>query len=42
VLAEHARRLDSEALVRLVHREAEAWAPALDDDVVILAVRRSG
>jgi sigma-B regulation protein RsbU (phosphoserine phosphatase) len=42
VLAEHARRLDPDALVRLVHREAEAWAPALDDDVVILAVRRSG
>jgi hypothetical protein len=26
--------------VRLVHREAQAWAPVLDDDVVILALRR--
>lgn len=40
VLAEHGRRLDPEALVRHVHREAQAWAPALDDDVVILALRR--
>jgi GAF domain-containing protein len=41
VLAEHARRTGAEELVRLVHREAEAWAPALDDDVVVLALRRS-
>ena len=40
LLAEHARELDAESLVRLLHREAEAWAPALDDDVVILALRR--
>jgi GAF domain-containing protein len=40
LLAEHARRLDADALVRLVQREAEAWAPALDDDIVILALRR--
>jgi sigma-B regulation protein RsbU (phosphoserine phosphatase) len=40
VLAEHGRRLDPEALVHRMHREAEAWAPALDDDVVILALRR--
>jgi GAF domain-containing protein len=40
LLAEHGRTLDPEALVTLMHREAEAWAPALDDDVVILALRR--
>jgi GAF domain-containing protein len=40
LLAEHGRRLGPEALVALVRREVEAWAPELDDDVVILAVRR--
>jgi GAF domain-containing protein len=40
LLAEHGRALDPDALVRLMHREAEAWAPTLDDDVVILALRR--
>ena len=40
VLAEHGRALDPQALVRLLHREAEAWAPKLDDDMVILALRR--
>jgi uncharacterized protein YigA (DUF484 family) len=40
LLAEHGRTLDPEALVTLMHREAEAWSPALDDDVVILALRR--
>jgi GAF domain-containing protein len=40
VLAEHARRLGPEALVAHVRRELEAWAPELDDDVVILALRR--
>jgi GAF domain-containing protein len=40
LLAEHGRDMEADALVRLVHREAEAWAPALDDDVVILALRR--
>jgi phosphoserine phosphatase RsbU/P len=40
LLAEHGRALAADALVRLVHREAEAWAPAIDDDVVILALRR--
>jgi GAF domain-containing protein len=40
LLAEHARRLGPEALVALVRREVEAWAPQLDDDVVILALRR--
>jgi serine phosphatase RsbU (regulator of sigma subunit) len=42
VLAEHARRLAPDALVSLVHREAQAWAPAIDDDIVVLALRRSG
>jgi serine phosphatase RsbU (regulator of sigma subunit) len=40
LLAEHARRLGPEALVALVRGEVEAWAPQLDDDVVILALRR--
>ena len=40
LLAEHGRTLDPQALVALLHREAEAWAPRLDDDVVILALRR--
>jgi serine phosphatase RsbU (regulator of sigma subunit) len=39
LLAEHGRRLGPEALVALVRREVGAWAPELDDDVVILAVR---
>jgi GAF domain-containing protein len=40
LLAEHGRALDPDALVALMHREAEAWAPSLDDDMVILALRR--
>jgi GAF domain-containing protein len=40
LLDEHARRLGPEALVALVRGEVEAWAPELNDDVVILAVRR--
>jgi serine phosphatase RsbU (regulator of sigma subunit) len=40
VLAAHARRLGPEALVARVRQEVEAWAPQIDDDVVILAVRR--
>jgi hypothetical protein len=40
LLAEHGRVLDPDALVHLLHREVEAWAPALDDDMVILALRR--
>jgi GAF domain-containing protein len=40
LLAEHAHTLDADALVQLLHREAEAWAPDVDDDVVILALRR--
>jgi GAF domain-containing protein len=40
LLAEHGRRLGPEALVALVRREVGAWTPELDDDLVILAVRR--
>ncbi|MEA2247912.1 MAG: hypothetical protein QOH46_2441 [Solirubrobacteraceae bacterium] len=40
LLAQYARRLGPEALVALVRDEVEAWAPELDDDVVILALRR--
>jgi GAF domain-containing protein len=40
LLAEHGRRLEPAELVRYVHDQAEAWSPALDDDIVILAVRR--
>ena len=40
LLAEHGRRRGPEALVALVRREVEAWAPEVDDDVVILALRR--
>jgi GAF domain-containing protein len=39
VLAEHGRTLAPEELVALVYREVEAWAPHLDDDVVLLALR---
>jgi serine phosphatase RsbU (regulator of sigma subunit) len=40
LLAEHGRVLDPDALVHLLQREVEAWAPSLDDDMVILALRR--
>ena len=40
VLAEHGRTLDPAELVHVVHREAQAWAPSMDDDVVVLALRR--
>jgi GAF domain-containing protein len=40
LLSEHGRRLGPEALVALVRREVDAWAPELNDDVVILALRR--
>jgi GAF domain-containing protein len=40
LLTEHAGELEAQALVELLRREAEAWAPDLDDDMVILALRR--
>jgi GAF domain-containing protein len=40
LLADHARGLDAEGLVQLLYQEALAWSPALDDDVVVLALRR--
>jgi sigma-B regulation protein RsbU (phosphoserine phosphatase) len=40
LLAEHGRTMDPAELVHLLQREAEAWAPAIQDDMVILAVRR--
>ena len=41
LLAEHgARARRRTRSCSLLHREAEAWAPALDDDMVILALRR--
>jgi sigma-B regulation protein RsbU (phosphoserine phosphatase) len=40
LLAEHGRTLDPEALVHLLLREVEEWSPSLDDDMVILALRR--
>ena len=39
VLAEHGRSLGPEELVAAVHREVLAWAPDLDDDLVLLALR---
>jgi GAF domain-containing protein len=39
VLAEHGRTLAPDALVALIYREVEAWAPQLDDDIVLLALR---
>ena len=30
----------AESLVQLLYREAQAWSPELDDDVVVLALRR--
>ena len=40
LLAEHGLREDPQDLVTLVRREVQAWTPRLDDDVVILALRR--
>jgi GAF domain-containing protein len=42
LLADHGRRLAPRSLVERVHREAEAWAPHLDDDIVVLALRPCG
>jgi serine phosphatase RsbU (regulator of sigma subunit) len=40
VLAEHGRRLAPRELVAEVFREVEAWAPDVDDDLVVLALRQ--
>jgi GAF domain-containing protein len=40
LLAEYGRTLDPDALVHRLQREVEEWAPTLDDDLVILALRR--
>jgi GAF domain-containing protein len=40
LIAAHARELAPDDLVRLLRAEAEQWAPELDDDMVILALRR--
>jgi GAF domain-containing protein len=40
LLEEHGRSLEPDALVRLLQHAAEDWAPSLDDDMVILALRR--
>jgi GAF domain-containing protein len=42
VLAADGRRLPPRELVARVRREVEAWAPNLDDDVVVLALRPCG
>jgi GAF domain-containing protein len=39
VLAEHGRGMAPSDLVDAVHREVQAWAPELDDDLVLLALR---
>jgi GAF domain-containing protein len=41
VLAEHGRTLAPRELVGVVYREVEAWAPQLNDDIVVLALRPS-
>lgn len=40
LLAEHGRTLAPDVLVERIHREAQAWSPTLDDDVVVVALRR--
>jgi len=40
LIAEHARGTPAAELVALLRREVEAFAPRLDDDMVILALRR--
>jgi GAF domain-containing protein len=39
ILAEHGRTLAPAELVGVIYREVEAWAPQLDDDIVLLALR---
>jgi phosphoserine phosphatase RsbU/P len=41
LLVEHGQRLGPDALVATVRREVETWCPALDDDLVLLALRPS-
>jgi hypothetical protein len=40
VLTEPGRDLEPNELVAAVHREVHDWAPELDDDMVLLALRR--
>lgn len=40
VLKAHGRSVSAEELVAVVHREVEAWAPSIDDDLALLALRR--
>jgi len=40
LLREHAQTMPPDELVRFLRREVEAWAPTLNDDMVILALRR--
>jgi serine phosphatase RsbU (regulator of sigma subunit) len=42
LLAEHGLALDPQALAERLRDEAHAWAPTLDDDLVVLAVRVRG
>jgi serine phosphatase RsbU (regulator of sigma subunit) len=39
VLTQYGRHLSPEALVAVVRREAAAWTPDLDDDLLLLALR---
>jgi GAF domain-containing protein len=41
ILAEHGPRLGPDELVAMVRRDVAAWAPDLDDDLVLLALRPS-
>jgi GAF domain-containing protein len=41
ILAEHGPRLGPDELVAMVHRDVAAWAPDLNDDLVLLALRPS-
>ena len=41
ILAEHGPRLGPGELVAMVHRDVAAWAPDLNDDLVLLALRPS-
>jgi serine phosphatase RsbU (regulator of sigma subunit) len=39
LLEEHGRTMPPAELARLLHEEAERWAPLLQDDIVVLAMR---